>query len=376
MQIQHIHLASYRNLASQTVEFDAGLNLFIGDNGQGKTNLIEAVQVLSSLRSFRAATTRELIQHGCEHARVEGLVHRQDVPIELKLLLEPGGKRLWLGSNPVPNVQDYLGKLQVVAFTPDDLAMIKGGPAVRRRFIDRATFLFSPGHLQDLRDFNNALQARNRLLRDARSAQEAVIDSFSQALAAAGHRVSASRRATVERLATPSARILSSISDHSPPMKLGFHPGWRLEGDTGTESLLAQLRAGLADDRARGYTLRGPQKDDFDVLLGGQTARRFGSQGQQRACALALLLAIVEVYVEAGHDRPVILLDDVSSELDAPSKEHLFEQVAGDGGQQVLITTTERRLVDGLNKRIDRTFTVQRGWIWPEAGGTMTGGGG
>ncbi|HOX43706.1 MAG TPA: DNA replication/repair protein RecF [Myxococcota bacterium] len=356
MIVRSLQLEGFRNLATQSVELGAGLNLLHGDNGQGKTNALEAIHLLSSLRSFRACRLREIIGHGLARAELRAQLTVGRAPLALRLVLEPGGRRTWLGERPARDPAEFLGQLQAVAFTPDDLAMVKGAPAQRRRFLDRAAFLLQPAHLLLARDFSLALRARNRLLRTGRFQPEE-LSAFSETLARLGAELTARRRACVERLGPAFQRVCGELLGRPAAAGLGLQAGWREAG--GERGLLGELQAGLERDRRRGATGVGPQLDDLELGLDGQPARRFASQGQQRTLAVALLLALVDEVVGGGAEQPVLLLDDVSSELDAGNRRRLFERVGALAGQ-VLVTTTDAGLLGEL-RGAARVFEVRDG---------------
>lgn len=364
MHIKNIKLSGFRNLKEQSVDLQQGVNLLLGENGQGKTNFLEAIFFLATLRSFRSTSVREVIRFGEETAEVSGLVQRDDMPVELRVQLQGAARSLWVGQKSVRVARDFLGQLRVVAFTPDDLAMIKGGPALRRKFMDRSAFLFEPQHLVNVRDFNQALRSRNRLLKEGQGGKlkKEVVDSFSQAMAVSGTKVSRSRKTAVERVGKRAESIIRELVSESSGVDISYEPGWRMIDDGSTEELMRQLNEGLENDLRRGQTCRGPQQDDFMCLLGDSSARKFASQGQQRMIAIALLLSVVEEVVEEGGERPVILLDDVSSELDAGRRELLFERVGGLGGQ-ILVTTTDEKMVPELAVEKNGRFRVTGGTI-------------
>lgn len=368
MQIKNIKLSGFRNLEEQSVDLHDGLNLLIGENGQGKTNFLEAVYLLATLRSFRSASVKDVIKFGDEQAEVSGNVDAGDMPVDLRLQLRGTTRRLWVGQHSVRAAKDFLGQLKVVAFTPDDLAMIKGGPVLRRKFMDRAVFLFDPRHLIRVRDFNQALKSRNRLLRDGQreGVQEEVVDSFSQTMAETGAEISRSRMEMIGRVGNHAKAMAGGMIPDAGEAEIAFEPGWSLDDGVSSDSLLRQLRDGLKQDIRRGQTSLGPQQDDFGVDLSGRSARKYASQGQQRIIAIALLLAVVQEVVSSGGERPVILLDDVSSELDAGRRRTLFERV-GELGGQVLITTTDEELVNELASEAASRFRVAGGKIIPQA---------
>ena len=370
MHLKNIKLSKFRNLEDQSVDLQEGMNIFLGENGQGKTNFLEAIYLLATLRSFRSSSVKDVIRFGDDQAEVSGQVEAAGMPIDLRVQLKGSARRLWVGRRSVRAAKDFLGQLKVVAFTPDDLAMVKGGPALRRKFMDRAAFLFDPLHLTRVREFNQALKSRNRLLKDGQrnGIQEEVIDSFSQTMAESGAEVSRARMEVVGRVGVHAKALVRGMQSDAGEVKIGFEPGWELGEGMSSESLLRQLRGGLKQDLRRGQTGLGPQQDDFNAELGGSSARKFASQGQQRIIAIALLLAVVQEVIFIGGERPVILLDDVSSELDAGRRKMLFERI-GELGGQVLITTTDEGLVAELDGEETRRFLVERGSIQPQAEG-------
>lgn len=358
MHIRNVLTSGFRNLTDQEVFFDAAINLVVGDNGQGKTNLLEAIHLLASLRSFRPVKARQMIGHGHTRSELSIVFESDQVPISLRMVLEGSVRRLWIGQRPASGLVEYLGLLNVVAFTPDDLAMIKGAPLLRRKFMDRASFLFLPAHLIAVRSFSVALRARNRLLARSGRMDKLQIDSFSHALAKWGALVTGNRRELVDRIQTSFGDTLAYLGDGRLSASLSFQPGWQTDSGSDSRALFEQLSSQLERDQKRGSTGPGPHRDDFEMLLGGQPARWYASQGQQRACALALLLAVVEQAIAAGLKRPVLLLDDVSSELDGAVRERLFRRVRT-LGCQVLVTTTDPRLGEEIGA--ERVFSVQQG---------------
>jgi DNA replication and repair protein RecF len=365
LHVKKINLIGFRNLKEQVVELADGLNLLVGNNGQGKTNFLEAVYLMATLRSFKSSSVRDVIRFGEDEAEVSGEIASREVPVKLRVRLKGSVRKLWVGQRSIHSAREFLGRLRVVAFTPDDLAMIKGGPSLRRKFLDRAAFLFDSQHLARVKNFNHALKSRNRLLKERKRADRDLIDSFSQAMAEDGARVSKTRLEVLRRLRGETERIVEEMIPEMSAVSVSFEPGWYIGADGSKDSLLEQIRSNLEQDLRRGQTCLGPQQDDFEISMGQNSARRFASQGQQRTVAVALLLAVVREVVADGGARPVILLDDVSSELDAARRKILFEQVVDLGGQ-VLITTTDEGMVADLRERKIWKFIVDDGRIEPE----------
>ncbi len=359
MQIKSIQLDSFRNLEKQKIELCSGVNLFIGNNGQGKTNILEAVHMLSSLRSFRNSKTSEMISHGKKKSRICAMVNSLGLQLELKLELNNSGRKMWIGSNQSKSISDYLGKLAVVAFTPDDLAMIKGGPSKRRRFMDRSCFLVKNSHLETVKKFNVSLKSRNKIL-SSEKIDSHLLHTFTVALSKWGWLVSNNRKELVKQIEDKFSEIIEDISDGELSGSLEFVSGWKDGPGSDSEFFLEKLQDIYERDKIRKITTIGPQMDDLDVMIHMKKARTFGSQGQQRSCAVALLLSIVNLLTELGMERPIILLDDVSSELDANVRKRLFEIIKRNQGQTI-VTTTEKSLMDDLEPQ--RVFMVDRGMV-------------
>lgn len=362
MHVKNIRLRGFRNLKDQTVDLSEGLNLLAGENGQGKTNFLEAVYVLSTLRSFRSSSIRDVINFERRESELCAEVARREIPTSLRTRLSGSTRKLWIGERPVHSAGEFLGQLRVVAFTPDDMAMVKGSPSVRRRFLDRAAFLFDPRHLVHVRNFNHALKARNQLLKERRLGDKEVIDSFSQAMVGDGARVSRTRRRILDKVGKRAEDLIAELIPESSGGRIAFKPGWEMGEEGGQGELLDQIRSKVDQDIRRGKTCLGPQQDDFGIEVESRSARKFASQGQQRAAAVALLLAVVVEVISGGGEHPVILLDDVSSELDEIRRSRLFERVDQIGGQ-ALITTTDYGMIKDLGGIGVKMFKVSAGRI-------------
>lgn len=269
---------------------------------------------------------------------------------------------MWFGERPIHSLTEYLGALKAVAFTPDDLIMVKGPPILRRRFLDRAAFLFEPTHLLAVHDFSAALRSCNRLLRETTKPDPVLLDSYIETLAKSGVVVSAGRLRAMQRISHHATALLSDLFGIQSVVDINFRPGWSMEGGAEEQNLLSQLHRVQQGDQKRRIATVGPQSDDFDVTFSEASIRQFGSQGQQRAVALALLLAVVEELLKEGGEAPAILLDDFSSELDEQRRALLFSKVLS-LGSQMLVTTTNENLLQGLIIGSTRRFVVTSGCV-------------
>lgn len=363
MLVTRLTLCDFRNFSEAELRPHPRFNVICGDNGQGKTNLLEALFWLATLRPLRATRLRELVRWGQRATRVEVDVHHDGLDHRLAVEVREG-ERLALREGKNTRASQYFGALAVVLFTPDDVGLVRGSPADRRRFLDRAIFTGRPAHLADVVAYRRALDGRNALLRD--HAADLLIGAYEAALATQGARLMAARRAYVERLAPRFAAIVAAIAGEALDIELTYRPSLDID-PADPAAAAAALEACWAEDRAhdrdRGFTKRGPHADDLALSLLDRSARTYASQGQQRAIVLALKIAEIQLLEEQHGCTPVLLLDDVSSELDPQRNARLFEFLGAFDGQ-VFITTTDAAFL-----RIDadrRTWRITAGAVATE----------
>jgi len=349
VRLRRLTLAGFRNLAAVTLDPAPRATVLVGENGQGKTNLLESVFFLTTLRPLRQARLAELVRIGEERARVAGDFEGPGGTREVAVEISPAGRSALLDGKPQDRLDTYFEGLAAVAFTPDDLLLVKGGPEGRRRFLDRAAFNRWPAVLGEARDYVKALRSRNAALRVEGPDADDVEQSFRGPLVHAGARLLRRRRDVVAELALGLQGAFARISGPgAPTARLAYRAAAGIPVTGGEDELAARLdevlAARLARDRQRGFTSAGPHADDLTLALDGHGARSFGSQGQQRALVLALKIAEIENLRAALGRPPLLLLDDVSSELDPAKNRFLLEYLAGLPGQAIL-TTTDRRLL-------------------------------
>lgn len=352
MQIDQVEIRDFRNLAAVALSPHPAFNVFTGPNGQGKTNLLGALYWLATLRPMRGRL-RELPRWGQKHARVGGAITHAGLTHRLQVEAKDG-KRLAAREDKPTRASDYFGALSVVLFTPDDVGLVRGPPADRRRFLDRAIFTGQPAHLAEVLAYRRALDARNALLRDG--AADALVETYEAVLARHGARLALSRRAYVEALAPRFKTAFGAIADEVLKGVVRYRES--IEGDA--DALMACWAAERGRDRARGFTQKGPHVDDLVLSLLDRPARAYASQGQQRAMVLALKIAEIELLAERHGIVPVLLLDDVSSELDPERNRRLFDFLGGFAGQ-VFITTTDISFLKITRPR--RVFAVDAGRV-------------
>ncbi len=347
VHLAHLRLRDFRNYARLDADFAPGFHLLIGDNAQGKTNILEAVYLMATLRSFRGVGGAQMIRHGQRGYFVGGNVISQGVR-EIKMFWSVRERKLALDGQPVKRLGDYLGVLRAVVFCTEDLLLVKGTARARRRFLDLLLAQTQPGYLPLLQRYMRAVRARNALLKQ-RAVDEAALDSFSQELVKLGDEIIRARRELAPKF-SPLARLAyRRISNDAEELRIEYQPG--VKKDFAVE--LAQSRS-----RERTYrsTLVGPHRDDLQLLLNEKSAAQFGSEGQKRTLAIALKMAQAEFLAGIHGSPPILLIDDVMGELDVKRRSGflpLLEQARKTSGQ-VFMTATEENWPSELGKDLQR----------------------
>lgn len=380
MHLAHLSLRDFRNLQAAEIDPHPRFNVFCGENGQGKTNLLEAIYWLATLRPLRARRLRELVRWGAPAARVEARVQAEGLEHALAVAAVDGGRREAFREGKPARTAEYFGALNVVDFTPDDVGLVRAAPADRRQYLDRACFNERAGHLADAVAYRRALDARNTLLRER--PDPTLLEVYEAPLAAAGARIVASRLAWLAALQSRFVAAFAAISGPEQVVELRYRATWEggAVAEAGAEAgaaegasegagseidpaldaeavralelrLVALWAEDRVRDRERGFTQRGPHADDLVLRLAGRPARLYASQGQQRALVLALKIAEIEQLVAHRGVHPVLLLDDVSSELDPRRTARLFDFLDAFEGQVFITTTDEAFLRLGTDRR-------------------------
>ncbi len=358
MRVTELRLCDFRNLAQVHLVPNPRFNIFEGLNGAGKTNLLESIYVLGALKSFRPGVNADLIRFDANQAEIQGVVEQEaGVTRVVRVAIGARGRKVRIDGKAVRSLAASLGQLTVVLFAPEDLAITKGSPSGRRRFLDRAVFNRWPASLSDGKRYEVALKQRNALLRNDGS--DAMLDVFDEQLAEAAAAVLRWRLRYIEVFAPLLRECLSELSGGQLVGALSYQ-SQQLEADP--EAFLATYQRSRSRDRARRATSHGPHSDDLQCSLGGRPARNFASQGQHRAFVLALKIAEIRVLQEGLGYSPVFLLDDVSSELDAERNGQLMSYLTSEAfGGQVFLSTTDRRW---LSIDTDSScFTIRSGEI-------------
>ena len=351
MRLKSLKARNFRNLERVELETDAPFVVFHGPNAQGKTNLLEAVYVLSTLKSFRARRNKELIRWGEELAQVDGVVDDGILSREFSLKVDSKGRSGSVDGKPPRQLSRYFEGIRAVLFRPEDTEIVREGPDIRRKFVDRAAFTASATFLELAMAFKRLLSQKAALLRQP-PVDPVSLEVFDEQLARAGARMVERRLRIVEELKEPFVELHGRISGHGDA-RLSYRTQLDVQD---LEASYAQLLADARrDEIRRGMNLVGPQRDDLVLQLDGRPARAYASQGQTRSLVLALKLAELLAARKRGA-RPLFLLDDLSSELDRFRTGRLVELLE-ELELQVLVTTTDPSVLDGaselLRYRID-----------------------
>ena len=352
MILKTVGLRDYRNFTAEKVGFCEGSNIISGKNAQGKTNLIESVWLFTSGRSFRTPNEKEFIRKGCEFASVTGIFHGngRDYEAELRFFANKT-KQIYINGIKVKQ-SEMLGKFPAVLFYPEQLSLIKSGPDVRRKFLDMSISQIKPRYYEVLSEYNRVLAQKNHLLKNAKGAALDTLEIWNARQAKLSSLISNTRRTYCEKLTGNAFRYLAEISGDTETLTAEY----TVSGGTNDEYELYELICKAKKEEIElGYAQIGAHKDDFDLFINGNSAKRFASQGQQRSVVLCLKLAEADMIEEAHGEYPLLLFDDVLSELDEQRKDFITNRIVG---KQVIITSCD--VPDGVG---DKILRIEQGKI-------------
>lgn len=358
MRLDRVWLTDLRSYASAEIELAPGLTVLLGDNGHGKTNVLEAIGWLATLQSFRGAPTEALIRQGATTAviRAEGEREGRSLLIEAELVTS-GRNRVQVNRQPLKRARDLLGVLRVTVFAPDDLDLVKGGPTERRRYLDDALVASHPRYDALRSEVDKILKQRNALLKGVGGRLDEgaafTLDVWDAKLVESGGRLAEARQHLLDRLNPVLSQTYDAVANKPAEIEAAYVAEW---ARTGLEEALATSRK---DDIRRGVSTVGPHRDDIELRIGGMPARTHASQGEQRSLALALRLAAHHVITDVTGSAPILLLDDVFSELDPDRSDALLAHLPT--GQTLLTSAS------GLPPKADPELVleVRDGYITP-----------
>ncbi len=357
MKIDSLHLENFRNYERLELDLDPGTNVFYGKNAQGKTNILESVCLCGTTKSHRQARDRDMIRFGEEEAHIRMMITKGEIPYRIDMHLKKSrAKGIAINASPIRKAGDLIGLCSFVFFSPEDLQMIKNGPAERRRFLDMQLCQMSRSYVQNLSGYNRVLMQRGKLLRDLPFHPEYLhtLDIWDEQLVSYGIRVIRERAGFIKDLDERVGSIHEDLTGGEEHLAISY------EANTDEGRFLSELRENREKDLKMKMTSCGPHRDDLSFKTQKIDIRRFGSQGQQRTTALSLKLAEIELVKQKMGDYPVLLLDDVLSELDSDRQKYLLEKISR---VQTLVTCTGMDDFRDNRFRIDRMFSVEDGTV-------------
>lgn len=360
MYIRSLELKNYRNYEELALSFSPGINLFHGDNAQGKTNILESIYMSGTSKSHRGSKDKELIRFGEEEAHIRLILNKKEVNHRIDLHLKKRKtKGIAIDGIPIRKSSDLLGMLNIIFFSPEDLSIIKNGPGERRRFLDMELCQLQKIYMFHLTQYNRILKQRNQLLSQI-AFQDKLLDTldvWDAQLVQYGASVIEKRKEFIEELNAIIARIHKKLTGGREEIVVTY------ENQVDADDFLSQLKKRRDMDLKYKNTGVGPHRDDIKFMVNGIDVRTYGSQGQQRTAALSLKLAEIELVRQKTNDEPILLLDDVLSELDSNRKGYLLEGIKG---IQTFITCTGLEEFVGSRLEIDKMFYVENGKIVKE----------
>lgn len=361
MFLQRLESFHFRNLIG-AIEFAPGLNVIYGQNAQGKSSWLEAIYLLATTKSFRTKYPKEAIQHGLTEAVLRGTVARGNLTKDLQLLISESVKQSYINGKREP-VTRYLGNLDAIAFTAEEMEIVRGAPEARRRFLDRGLVGTLPSYLGTLSEYSRVLKQKNALLREASQADDPtryfeMLQPWNDQLVELGSEIHGLRLGYVEKL---QAELKPELFQHEQ-ITIRYHSSLEGKGDLRAYAALfrERLQLRLKNEIGLGYSLVGPHRDDLEVLFDGYEIAKYGSSGQQRSALLILDLAQLSVYHTVFEEYPLFLIDDIDAELDRERIGILLDYL--DGKAQTLVSTSKRSIAERFRKRA-RTHLVVAGQV-------------
>lgn len=348
MIIKSLELANFRNYDSLELEFDRGTNILFGDNAQGKTNILEAIYLSSTTKSHKGSKDQDIIKFGYDEAHIRTYLEKEDIEYKVDMHLRKSkSKGIAINGQKIKKAAELLGLLNVVFFSPEDLSIIKNGPAERRRFVDMELCQLDSFYLYNLNHYNKIVNQRNKLLKDLYMNPDLkdTLNIWDSQLLSFGSKIIERRHLFVSQLNEIIYEIHKKLSGGKEELIIKYEP------EVLIENYESKLRMNQERDIRLKQTTVGPHRDDFAFVVNDVDIRKFGSQGQQRTAALSLKLSEIELVKKITKDTPVLLLDDVLSELDSNRQNYLLNSI---GDIQTIITCT------GLDEFVNNRFEINK----------------
>lgn len=368
MYIEQLQLRNYRNYESLDITFENKVNVIIGENAQGKTNVLESIYVLAFTKSYRAQHDRELIYWDKEFAKINGNIMRNERKIPLEIIFHKNGKKAKKNKIEQKRLSEYIGDLNVVMFAPEDLSLVKGSPSIRRRFIDMELGQIEPTYLYHLAEYQKILKHRNQLLKQIafQKQDKTVLSIYTEQLIEHAVIILEKRFTFLQLLKDAASPIHATISRQLESLEIVYECSINVNEDSTKEDirkqLLHEIEKNEMNEIRRGTTLFGPHRDDLAFFINGKNVKLYGSQGQQRTTALSLKLAEIDLIYKQTNQYPILLLDDVLSELDDFRQSHLLDTI--EGKVQTFVSTTN---IEGIHHE-----TIKKAALYDVHNGQIT----
>lgn len=368
MFIEHLLLKNYRNYLNLEISFENKVNVFLGENAQGKTNVMESLYVLAMAKSHRTSNDKDLITWDEEYAKIEGKIKKSHGSLPMQLVISKKGKKAKCNHIEQQKLSQYVGNMNVVMFAPEDLHLVKGSPQVRRRFIDMEIGQVSPIYLHDMGQYQKILQQRNhylKLLQTQKQTDHTMLEILTEQFIQTAVKIIAKRFEFLRLLENWALPIHEGISRGNENLKIQYKPSVDVSEDQDLSKMIEVYENKFYSikkrEMDRGITLFGPHRDDLIFLVNDRDVQTFGSQGQQRTTALSIKLAEIELIHSEIGEYPILLLDDVLSELDDFRQSHLLNTIQGK--VQTFVTTTSVEGIDHQTLKEASTYIVKSGSI-------------
>ncbi|MFC5734385.1 DNA replication/repair protein RecF [Cytobacillus gottheilii] len=368
MYIEQLQLKNYRNYEQLELSFENKVNVILGENAQGKTNVMESIYVLAMAKSHRTSNDKDLIRWDQEYAKIEGKIQKSSGPLPMQLVISKKGKKAKCNHLEQQKLSQYVGNMNVVMFAPEDLHLVKGSPQVRRRFIDMEIGQVSPVYLHAVSQYQKVLQQRNhylKLLQTRKQTDETMLEILTEQFIAAAVKIIKKRYEFLHLLEKWAIPIHEGISRGLETLQIKYKPSADVSEQQDLSKMIEVYEEKFFQVKKReidrGMTMFGPHRDDLLFFVNDRDVQTFGSQGQQRTTALSVKLAEIElIHAEIG-EYPILLLDDVLSELDDYRQSHLLNTIQGK--VQTFVTTTSVDGIDHQTLKEAAAFNVEAGTI-------------
>ncbi|HHW36654.1 MAG TPA: DNA replication/repair protein RecF [Bacillales bacterium] len=368
MFLTDLSLTNYRNYKKTGLSFENKVNVILGENAQGKTNLLESIYVLAIAKSHRTSRDKELIKWDEEYAKIEGRVQKRMSALSLELVISNKGKKAKVNSLEQKKLSSYIGSLNVVMFAPEDLNLVKGSPQVRRRFIDIEIGQVMPVYMHDLNQYHHILQQRNHLLKQYNrdpGKNKVMLEILTTQLVEIAVKITNRRIHFLHLLQNWAEPIHNGISRGLEVLKIQYNPSVNVSEGLDLSKMVEVYYEKFSEIKEkeidRGITLAGPHRDDMQFFVNGKDVQVYGSQGQQRTTALSIKLAEIELIKSEVGEYPILLLDDVLSELDDYRQSHLLNTIQDK--VQTFVTTTSVEGIDHETLKKAAKFYVTAGGV-------------